>query len=55
MFAGGDALAQVWVFFLAPLAGAALAGLTYGLLFPNTSEVLEERPEPVDRIQRRDI
>ncbi|GAA4387099.1 aquaporin Z [Brevibacterium sp. NPDC049920] len=55
VFAGGDALAQVWVFFLAPLAGAALAGLTYGFLFPNTSEVLEERPEPVDRVQRRDI
>ena len=27
VFAGGDALAQVWVFFLAPLAGAALAAL----------------------------
>lgn len=43
LFAGGDALGQVWVFFLAPLAGAAFAGLTYGLLFPNRSEILEER------------
>ena len=33
VFAGVDALGQVWVFFLAPLAGAAVAGLTYNLLF----------------------
>jgi len=30
---GGDALAQVWVFILAPLIGGALAGLVYVLLF----------------------
>ncbi|WP_370247898.1 aquaporin Z [Nocardioides sp.] len=29
---GGDALGQVWLFLLAPLAGAALAGLLAGLL-----------------------
>lgn len=34
-FAGGDALGQVWAFILAPLVGAAIAGLTYALLFPN--------------------
>ncbi len=45
VFGGVDALGQVWVFFLAPMAGAALAGLTYGLLFPNTAEVTQERPE----------
>ena len=39
VFAGGDALGQVWVFFLAPLAGAAVAGLTYNLLFPKAVEV----------------
>lgn len=39
VFAGGDALGQVWVFVLAPLAGAAVAGLTYNLLFPNVKEV----------------
>ena len=39
VFAGGDALGQVWVFFLAPLAGAAVAGLTYNLLFPKAAEV----------------
>ena len=31
-FGGGDALAQVWVFLLAPLLGAAIAGLTHALI-----------------------
>ena len=29
VFEGGDALSQVWIFILAPLVGAALAGLFY--------------------------
>ncbi len=33
LFAGGEAMAQLWVFWLAPLAGALLAGATYALLF----------------------
>lgn len=33
LFAGGDAIAQVWLFVVAPLLGAAIAGLTYGWLF----------------------
>jgi aquaporin Z len=32
-FAGGWAVAQLWLFWLAPIAGAALAGLTYRQLF----------------------
>ena len=32
VFAGGDALANVWIFILAPLAGAALAAVVYKLL-----------------------
>jgi aquaporin Z len=32
LFVGGDALAQLWLFWLAPLAGGALAGFAYGLL-----------------------
>ncbi|MFR4188773.1 MAG: aquaporin Z, partial [Corynebacterium variabile] len=28
-YAGGDALSQVWVFILAPLVGAAIAGISY--------------------------
>ena len=31
-FAGGDALAQVWLFILAPLLGAVIAGATYALV-----------------------
>lgn len=31
-FAGGDALAQVWVFVVAPIIGAALAGLAHAAL-----------------------
>ena len=32
IFAGGDALANVWIFILAPLAGAALAAVVYKLI-----------------------
>jgi aquaporin Z len=31
-FGGGDALAQVWVFLLAPLLGAAIAGISHALI-----------------------
>ncbi len=31
-FAGGDALQQVWVFILAPVIGAAIAGFTHALI-----------------------
>ena len=39
LFAGGDAIAQLWLFILAPLAGAVIAGLSYKALFddPSTS------------------
>ena len=42
-FAGGEALGQVWLFILAPLVGAAIAGLSYRAMFPNTEEVVLER------------
>lgn len=32
LFAGGDALAQLWLFIAAPAAGALIAGFTYALL-----------------------
>jgi aquaporin Z len=32
LFAGGEALGQLWLFWLAPLVGAAIAGLTYAFL-----------------------
>lgn len=31
-FGGGDAFAQVWVFILAPLIGAAIAGITHAMI-----------------------
>ena len=31
-FAGGDHLAQVWVFILAPIIGAAIAGVTHAMI-----------------------
>lgn len=33
VFAGSDAVIQLWLFILAPLVGAAVAGITYPLLF----------------------
>lgn len=42
-FAGPEALGQVWLFILAPVIGAAIAGITYKMFFPNTEEVVLER------------
>ncbi len=33
LFSGGDAIAQLWLFIVAPLVGGALAGLAYPALF----------------------
>lgn len=33
VFAGSDAIIQLWVFIVAPLLGAAVAGFTYALIF----------------------
>lgn len=37
VYAGPDALAQLWVFILAPLLGAAIAGVSYKVLFTGTT------------------
>lgn len=42
-FAGPEAMGQVWLFIVAPIIGAAIAGVTYGILFPNTEDVVLER------------
>ena len=38
VFAGVDAIAQLWLFILAPVLGGAIAGVTYGLLFGRGAE-----------------
>ena len=38
LFEGGTALSQLWVFWLAPIVGAALAGLVYSWMSPDDSE-----------------
>jgi aquaporin Z len=44
LFAGGDAIVQLWVFILAPTVGALVAGATYALLLGSGDDVapLEE-------------
>jgi aquaporin Z len=39
VFAGSDAVIQLWLFILAPLAGAAIAGITYPMLFGGAEPV----------------
>ncbi|WIM68338.1 aquaporin Z [Corynebacterium breve] len=41
-FAGAEPLSQVWVFIVAPLIGAAIAGFTYKFIFPDESDHLME-------------
>ena len=52
-FAGPEALSQVWLFLLAPLLGAALAGSTYRVLFPDVDRNLLE-PDAGSRPVRGD-
>jgi aquaporin Z len=46
IFVGGWALAQLWLFWLAPLLGAAIAGLVARWLQATSEEALEARGEP---------
>jgi aquaporin Z len=38
LFAGGEYLPQLWLFWVAPIIGAALAGITYKFLSPNDAK-----------------
>lgn len=40
LFAGIDAVEQLWAFWLAPVLGAMIAGATYGLLFGKVEEAV---------------
>ena len=39
LFAGGDAISQLWLFLVAPIAGAAIAGVTYRLIVAEGTDV----------------
>jgi aquaporin Z len=45
-FAGGAALAQVWLFIVAPIVGAAIAGATYAMITggPSADEGIAQNP-----------
>ena len=46
LFAGGDAIAQLWLFILAPIAGAVAAGFVYTAIFAEGAAApLEEATE----------
>lgn len=40
LFVGGEALSQLWLFWVAPIVGAILAGLVYKYLVPNPKEIV---------------
>lgn len=42
LFAGGQHITQLWLFIVAPLVGAAIAGFTYKALFGNGADMVEE-------------
>ncbi|AKK02105.1 aquaporin Z [Corynebacterium epidermidicanis] len=43
VYAGAEPLTQVWAFFVAPLLGAAIAGVTYKMFFPDEADTILER------------
>src|SRR6516164_2011231 len=50
IFAGGWALAQLWMFWVAPLIGGAIGGVVYNTLFGATTLVAVERDVRVSRV-----
>lgn len=51
VFAGSDHLAQVWLFFVAPILGALIAGFSYKFLTGDTSEADNELAEADSRFE----
>jgi aquaporin Z len=53
LFAGGDAVLQLWLFILAPLAGAAAAGLTHPLVFGRDADPVPGSGLPLPKREKR--
>ena len=53
LFAGGAALTDLWVFIIAPLAGAALAALVYMGLSKNMGDDGEEEPVKAETAKKK--
>jgi len=53
VFVGGWALAQLWMFWVAPIAGAVIGALAYGVVGAAAATVVEPglRPAPVDAVK----
>src|SRR3954464_5145414 len=51
-FNGDGAPAQLWVFWLAPLIGGAIAGIAYPYLFGRAEEQLADRPVRDDALEK---
>ena len=49
IFVGGWALGQLWLFWVAPIIGAVLAGFGYSWLARETGEPVVGEPEPATR------
>jgi aquaporin Z len=45
LFAGGDAIGQLWLFWVAPLVGAAIVGLIYRAVIDTASDAVELEDE----------
>ena len=50
IFVGGWALSQLWLFWVAPILGAIVAGLVYPIVTG-----VEREPKPIDRTVLRDV
>lgn len=48
LFVGGWAIEQLWLFWLAPIVGAALAGVVYPAIAEEPQLTLERRPAAAD-------